>query len=272
MSSNLTRRISPTSASTKAHAAFLSSRESRESARAELPSIGAGLGRGTVADDNRCAPAAAQPCAGARPSPLSLIPIRLALPITAFRDAAPSARAMTLALLPSSASLLRTSTASSVHSISTTPCSPPPARAGARWDDPERAYSIRRRSRGRRAVTARRLMMKILLISISCLEMAAAQSRISNCPRRRLIRYVCGVARIRLNHISNEGRRHVRRRFGAGEVRGNAAVHLVSDVQDVHRRSSRARRSFTHRPQRVDPLFRRGRHAAHARASVPRSH
>jgi hypothetical protein len=74
------------------------------------------LEQGTAAD-GRCAPAGVAPGEGARPSPLSLIPIRFALPITAFRDGAPSARAMTLALLPSRASLLRTSTASSVHSI-----------------------------------------------------------------------------------------------------------------------------------------------------------
>ena len=214
MSSSLTRRISPTSASAKAHAAFLSSRESRESARAELPSCGAGLGRGTAADGSRYAPAAAQPGAEARPSPLSLTPIRFALPITAFRDGAPSARAMTLALLPSSASLLRTSIASSVHSISTAPC-PAAARAGARWNDPERAYSIRRRSRGRCAVTTRPLMMKSLLILVSCLEIAVAQFHISNCPAR--VAYtVClrrGANALK-SYSERKGDRHVRRRFG----------------------------------------------------------
>ncbi len=48
---------------------------------------------------------------------MSLIPIRLALPITALRDEAPSAAAMPAALKPSSASLFSLSTASSVHSI-----------------------------------------------------------------------------------------------------------------------------------------------------------
>ena len=37
--------------------------------------------------------------------PVSLMPIRFALPITALRDGAPSAAAMLLALLPSSANL-----------------------------------------------------------------------------------------------------------------------------------------------------------------------
>ena len=49
----------------------------------------------------------------------SLIPIRLALPMTAFRDPTPSAAAMWLALFPSRASFLRSSTASAVHSICT---------------------------------------------------------------------------------------------------------------------------------------------------------
>ena len=51
------------------------------------------------------------------PPPLSLIPIRLAFPITAFREATPRAAAILLALFPSRASLLRSSIASEVHSI-----------------------------------------------------------------------------------------------------------------------------------------------------------
>ncbi|HKN26746.1 MAG TPA: hypothetical protein VJY34_02220 [Roseiarcus sp.] len=56
---------------------------------------------------------------GAEPPtpPLSLIPTRLALPITAARDGAPSASAIARALLPSSANVLRTSIASSVHNM-----------------------------------------------------------------------------------------------------------------------------------------------------------
>jgi len=50
------------------------------------------------------------PPKGAERTPLSLIPIRLALPMTALRDGAPSAAAIQAALLPSSASFLRVST------------------------------------------------------------------------------------------------------------------------------------------------------------------
>jgi hypothetical protein len=119
MSSGFTRGMSSTSASEQNRAAALSFRGQTW-----------GLEREAAAADGRCAPAGAELGEGARPSPLSLIPIRFALPITAFRDGAPSARAMTLALLPSRASLLRTSTASSVQSIS----GPflPHARAGER--------------------------------------------------------------------------------------------------------------------------------------------
>jgi hypothetical protein len=112
MSSGFTRGMSSTSASEQNRAAALSFRGQTW-----------GLEREAAAADGRCAPAGAEPGEGARPSPLSLIPIRFALPITAFRDGAPSARAMTLALLPSNASLLRISIASSVHSISR-PCLP----------------------------------------------------------------------------------------------------------------------------------------------------
>ncbi len=56
-----------------------------------------------------------------RPSPLSLTPIRFALPMTALREAAPSACAITFALLPSSASLFRTSIDFSVDSIFRSP-------------------------------------------------------------------------------------------------------------------------------------------------------
>ena len=47
--------------------------------------------------------------------PVSLTPIRFALPITALRDGAPSTAAMLLALFPSSAICLRVSIAASVH-------------------------------------------------------------------------------------------------------------------------------------------------------------
>ena len=47
--------------------------------------------------------------------PVSLTPIRFALPITALREGAPSAIAMLLALFPSSAICLRVSIAASVH-------------------------------------------------------------------------------------------------------------------------------------------------------------
>ena len=95
-------------------------RFTRRGRRAEFCLLGTGLGWET-AHGARYAPTGVPPGAEARPSPLSLIPIRFALPITAFRDVAPSAAAMTLALLPSRASLLRSSTASAVHSICTLP-------------------------------------------------------------------------------------------------------------------------------------------------------
>ena len=76
---------------------------------------------GIVAHCARRAPARVLPDAAARPPPLSLIPIRLALPMTALRDPTPSAAAMPLALFPSRASLLRSSTASAVHSIAHAP-------------------------------------------------------------------------------------------------------------------------------------------------------
>ena len=47
--------------------------------------------------------------------PFNLIPIRLAFPITALREGAPSAAAIQAALLPSSANFLSVSIACSVH-------------------------------------------------------------------------------------------------------------------------------------------------------------
>jgi hypothetical protein len=121
MSSNRSRRISPISTTPKL-------------LPAALPSAGETSGSRTAAAPERCASALGRVvCAGAHwrraarggpfprteapPAPLSLIPIRLALPMTAFRDPTPSAAEMWLALFPSRASFLRSSTASAVHSI-----------------------------------------------------------------------------------------------------------------------------------------------------------
>jgi hypothetical protein len=117
MSLNVTRRISPTSASAKVQAGLLAG--SRGGAGERLTAPGAGSRWGSAAEGAECEAAPRRPDAEARPPrpPLSLIPIRLALPITALRDSAPSVAAMTLALHPSTASFRSLSTASSVHTI-----------------------------------------------------------------------------------------------------------------------------------------------------------
>ena len=86
--------------------------------------------------------------AAARPPPFSLIPIRLALPMTALRDPTPSAAAMPAALFPSRASFLRSSTASAVHSIgcsNSDRCGVPAARNGLKS-----GYSFPTRTQRRR--------------------------------------------------------------------------------------------------------------------------
>ena len=123
-------------------------------------------------------------------------------------------------------------------------------------------------------------MMKIQLISTSCLESAPAQSRISNSPSEaaytvclRRVRYVCGAARMRLSHIPNE-KETVMSGGGAEQAKSVGTPPYTSYrtfktfIEDLreHGVPSRIDRSV------LDALFRRGRHAAHARASLPRSH
>ena len=114
---NVTRRISPTSASAKVQASLLAG--SRGGAGERLTAPGAGSRWGSAAGRDGCGGRAGRAGAEARPPgpPLSLIPMRFALPITALRDSAPSVSAMTLALHPSTASFLRLAIASSVHSM-----------------------------------------------------------------------------------------------------------------------------------------------------------
>jgi hypothetical protein len=133
MSWSLTRRISPTSASAKVHAAFL------------RPGLLIETRQEKGEEGSRRAPVAGEPDDDNRPSPLSLTPIRFAFPMTALREAAPSVCAMTFALLPSIASFFRIAIASSVHSMSG-----PLALRRAPDGMILRACSIRFRSRGRR--------------------------------------------------------------------------------------------------------------------------
>ena len=107
LQSNL--RISPTWASAKT----LLTR-SRGNAGAAVPRHEMGVARGNAARRGRSTPAA--PGAECfQLLPVSLIPIRFALPITELRDGAPIAAAIALALLPSSANCLRASIASAVQ-------------------------------------------------------------------------------------------------------------------------------------------------------------
>ena len=86
-----------------------------------LAGAGSRIGESRPLRPARACPRLARAEARPPPPPLSLIPIRLALPMTALRDPTPSAAAMALALFPSRASLLRSSTASAVHSIRKAP-------------------------------------------------------------------------------------------------------------------------------------------------------
>ena len=97
ISSSPSLSISPTSASAKIHCGFLGSRGSAWTrARREEAALGPRSQR-AVARGEEGARCRSAPAAG---PPLSLIPTRLALPITALRDGAPSASAIALALLP----------------------------------------------------------------------------------------------------------------------------------------------------------------------------
>src|SRR5262249_42645586 len=113
--SNPTFSISPTRAPAKAHAGFRSRGAEETTARLPNDSVRAIAGRRGRSVTDRGARGAEQWML-----PVSLTPIRFALPITALRDGAPSAKAMLLALFPSSAICLRVSIAASVH-ISTPP-------------------------------------------------------------------------------------------------------------------------------------------------------
>ena len=110
MSSSPTFNISPTWAWAKAHAGLRSRGTAGTAARFPSGSIRAIAGRRGRSVLGRAARGARQ-----WTWPVSLIPIRFALPITALRDGAPSTAAMVLALFPSSAICLRVSIAASVH-------------------------------------------------------------------------------------------------------------------------------------------------------------
>ena len=97
-------------ASAKAHAGFRSRGTAGTTARLPSDSVRAIAGRRGRTALGRAARGAKQWML-----PVSLTPIRFALPITALRDGAPSAAAMVLALFPSSAICLRVSIAASVH-------------------------------------------------------------------------------------------------------------------------------------------------------------
>src|SRR5271154_5011826 len=153
------------------------------------------------------------PGADNRPSPLSLTPIRFALPITALREAAPSAWAMTFALLPSSASLFNTSIDSSVHSILRSPGSST-APDGAIRPAPFRRQAIR----GRRSLRSLPSMVKNSLISEACQESRAPQRHISNRLRRTPIRYACGWAANERN-LHSEREEHLMARGGSEKTR-----------------------------------------------------
>jgi hypothetical protein len=104
MSSNRSRRISPISATPKLLPAALASLGGtwRSRAAAAPERCASALGRVVWAGAHwrRAARGEPFPRTEAPPPPLSLIPIRLALPMTAFRDPTPSAAEMWLALFP----------------------------------------------------------------------------------------------------------------------------------------------------------------------------